>query len=64
MWVIYESLVLNDPNHDEEVFMSSIIDLKTLRDASENAINLARLIRNSLRALYEEAMVLYLEHTL
>jgi hypothetical protein len=43
--------------------MSSIVDLKTLRDASGSAFTLARLIRNSLRAIYEEAMVLYLKHS-
>jgi hypothetical protein len=43
--------------------MSAIVDLKTLRDASRSAITLTRLIRNCLRAIYEEAMVLCLTHT-
>jgi hypothetical protein len=42
--------------------VSFIIDLKTLGDASGSVITLARLIRNFLRAIYEEAMVLYLIH--
>jgi hypothetical protein len=62
LWVIYESLVRDDPDQDEAVFMSSIVDLKTLRDATGNAFTLARMIRNSLRAIYEEAVVLYLKH--
>jgi hypothetical protein len=43
--------------------MSTIFDFKTLRDATGNAITLARLICNYLRAIYEEAMVLYIKHS-
>jgi hypothetical protein len=43
--------------------MSASIDHKTLRHAIGSAITLARLIRNCLRDIYEEAMVLYLKHS-
>jgi hypothetical protein len=64
MWVVYESMVRDDPDQNEALLMSSIVDIKTLRDASCSAITLARMIRNSLRAIYDEAtiLVLYLKH--
>ena len=43
MWVAYESLVQDDCDQDKAVFMSYVVDLKTLRDATSSAITLARL---------------------
>jgi hypothetical protein len=43
LWVIYESLVRDDSDQNEAISMSSIVKLKTLRDASGSAITLARL---------------------